>query len=266
MRKIVKMSPFTNVVGGGTATLSLPIGLTYDKIHFQCFAGNKAHVERLEVEVDGKVIQTYERGGVQINELNKYYGRILNDGAFTLYFNRPELNELSDQRMFGLGTVGVKMVTIKVKLAAVLPANFELNSTATMSEPKPMGAITKIRSFPKTFSTAGELDIDSLPMNGARIAAVHLYKAEADINKCRVLLNNVEVFEASAAVNVDILQEEFRDCTEGKYFHIDFMKEGDAAQSLITAGVHDLRIKPDIATSGQIDVLVEYIDGLQGAA
>lgn len=262
MRKTIKLPNLQNVSAGGTATLSCPVGLTYDVITLEHTGVTAAQIKDIEVRVNGKVLQEYKNGD-QVNALNTYYGRGTSAGFLELWFIRPELDTVKEQRLTALGTGDIQTLDISLEIDALATAP-AITAYAIQSEPAALGVITKIRRFPLTFSAGGEQDISNLPLNGARIAAMHL-ESSVDISKTRVLVNSVDVFEATDKVAAQIQNRYGRTADSASdYFRADFMLEGDLSQAIITQGVQDFRVKPTLAGGGQVDVLVEYLDGFNG--
>ena len=268
MRKTIRLPDFSPFTAGGTSTLAMPVGLTYDLVLLELI-GNETDeltadkILDIEVRANGKTLQEY-KSGAQINALNNYYNRGSSPGFVVLWFIRPELTELRYQRMTALGTADLQTLSLHLKLASDAPAGSKVIAHAVQSEPQPLGVITKVKSFPVTFATGGEQDISNIPRNGARIAAMHL-ESTVDVSKVRVSVNSVDVFEASDKLAAEVQNRYDRVADEDStIFRVDWMLEGDMAQALITAGVQDMRIKPTIASAGQVDVLVEYLDGFAG--
>jgi hypothetical protein len=221
-----------------------------------------AQLKDIQIRVNGRVIQEFNDAD-EIAMLNDYYKRGSTPGYVDLWFIRPELVALKDQRMTALGTMDVQTLDISIDIDGAA-ANPVIEAYAVMSEPAPLGVITKVKRFPLTFAAGGEQDISNLPMNGARIGAIHL-QSSLEISKARVVVNNVDVFEADAetAAQVQNIYQRVSDAASS-VFHIDWMLEGDLSQALITQGVQDFRIKPTLDAGGQVNALVEYLDGFNG--
>jgi hypothetical protein len=259
MRITKKLPSISNVGAGLTGTLNCPIGLTYDRITLELTNVTNAQITNIEVLVNGKVIQTYA-SGTELQQINDYYGRDNNAGYLTLYFNRPELNNLVQQRMTGLGTRDVQTLSLNFDLDGdvVSPA---VKATAILSEPQPLGLINKVKAFPMSSAVAGAIEISDIP-RGPRISAVHFFKA--DISNLEVEIDGQKVFDSTKALAEVIQKEHGRVPVTASATHFDTMLEGDNGQALVTAGSADLRFRPTLDTSGAVRVVVEYLDGLAG--
>jgi hypothetical protein len=126
--------------------------------------------------------------------------------------------------------------------------------------PQPLGVFVKVREFPFSSAVAGEVEIDKLP-RGAYYAAIHLFKA--DVSKVEVQANQVKIVDATKTV----LQREQKEATPARAplagaTHIDFLTEGDLAQSIKTGDLYDWRIKCELDTAGSVDIITETLDVL----
>ena len=261
MRVTNKLPSLTNVSAGSTAVLNLPLGLTYDFIQLEYSGVTLAQMKNIKLEVNGKIIQEFKDGN-QIVFLNTYHGRPADAAGFlTLWMIRPEMHTLQDQRLTALGTSDIKTLTLRfdIDAAATAPA---VKAHAVQSEPQPFGLCTKIKSFVSSTAVAGVQEIDNLPTNAARIGAIHLVKP--DITDVEVTIDSMVAFQASKALAENIQKKYGKVPQTASATHIDWMLEGDMGQALTTQGVQDFRIKPTHGAAGQLDILVEYLDGLAG--
>jgi hypothetical protein len=268
MRKTIKMPSMANVGAGQTATLNCPVGLTYDLISLQ-FSGMKADgttpvtvgdLKNIEVRVNGKAIQMF-KDGAELDAINQYHGRGAASGILNLWFARPELAAVRDQRLTSLGTVDVQTLSVHVDVEETL-TSIVLSAKAMQSEPQLLGAITKVKAFPASFATSGEHEIDNIPRSGAMIGCVHLFKA--DVSNVELEVNSIKVFDSSKSYAEELQTRYGKVPQTAIASHVDFMLEGDPAQSLETNNIKDMRIRPTLDTPGALRVVVEYIDGYAG--
>lgn len=269
MRKTIKLPSMANVGAGQTATLNCPVGLTYDVISI-AYSGFKADgttaitlddLQNIEVRANGKTIQQF-KDGLELDLINQYHGRGAANGILNIWFVRPEMANLGMQRLTALGTADVQTLSVHIDGEATL-ASLALTAKAVQSEAQPMGAITKIKAFPASFSVAGEVEIDNLPRSGGvMIGAIHLFKA--DISNVEIEVNSIKVFDATKAYSEELQARYAKVSQTAVATHADFMLEGDLSQSLDTRGIQDFRIRPTLDTSGAVRTVVEYIDGFAG--
>lgn len=264
MREYAILPTVSNVVAGGQFTLECPVRPTYEKLTLALTNITPAQLTDIEVRVNGKAIQTF-KNAERVNYLNAYYQRVVTAGFIDLWFSRPEMATVTEQRMTGLGTADIQTLTIvgKIDAASVGPV---IVATAIRSEPQPLGMVTKIRQFPMSSAVSGQIDIDKIPIGSTRapavIAAIHLFKA--DISKVEVQANNAKVYELTKTTAEHNQSSRKRTPQTAVATHVDFVLEGAIREALNMAGVQDFRVKPTLDTAGAYDVVVEYFDGIGG--
>lgn len=262
MRETKKMPSISNVSAGSTAVLECPRGKTYDFITFK-YAGTavtRAMLKNIQVMLNGKAVQTFKDAD-RLQDFNDYYGRSDDAGYVTIWFIRPEMTNIVQQRLTAIGTLDVQTFSVNIDIDAGAPGDLTLEATSMLSEPQPLGVITKVKNFPVSSDVVGEMEISDIPRRG-RIQALHLFKA--DLSNVIVEMDSRKVFESSKVMAEVIQGSHARTPITAKATHVDFQLEGDNAQALVMQGVQDFRVKPTFDTSGAADVVVEYLDGLEG--
>lgn len=277
-RKFSKLQSFSNVTAGDTATLELPLGLTYDKVHILHTGVTLAQLKNIRVEVNGKPIREY-KDGVELDNENQYYGYNVEAGTLDICFKREEMKTLAEARSFSLGTSSrpysdgqqmvkppaIANVTIRMDIDAAAAAP-NLTAYAILSPAAPIGFITKKKNFPKQLN-AGVTEIDNLPRpNTARIGAFHIVTA-ATIERIEVEMDSIKIFELPVDLAKKVQTDHGRFPQADRHV-VDFMMEGDLLQALPMAGVQDLRIRvyADAGTAAgtPCNVEIHYLDGLAG--
>ncbi|NIC03977.1 major capsid protein P2 [Billgrantia bachuensis] len=268
MRLTTRMPSLSNVTPGGTATLNMPIGRTYERLILSYTNLTRAQMKDIRISVDGKPVMEFA-DAEQVAALNKYYGRHDAAGQLTLWFVRPELNQLEQQRVTGLGTgardgsgkVSTLQLEVEIDGAAVGPT---IQAHAIQSDPAPLGMINKIKRFTYSSATAGQFEIDNIP-KGPRLCAIHFIKDADDVSRVEVEQNSRKVVEGGKTL-LQYLQRESGRVPQAKYLAVDFTQEGDIYQSIVTDPklIQDQRFRLTLDTAGQVTVLVEYLDGFAG--
>ena len=282
-RQFKKLPSFSNVSAGNTATLELPLGLTYDKIHINFSGLTLAQMKNLRVVVNGKAIREY-KDAQALQDENKYYGRNVSATVVDLCFNRDEMKTLPEARSFGLGTSSapypvknadgsVQMVTppaisnvtisMEIDGAAASPS---LTAYAILSNPAPIGFITKVKNYPFIIG-AGVTEYDRIVRpETARIAAIHLVTA-ATIEKVELEMDSIVMSDMPKTI-IEKIQVDNKRAPQAGRTALDFVLEGDMLQALPMKGVQDLRARvyaADGTASGTpATLVVEYFDGLAG--
>ncbi len=255
---INKLPSLGNVVGGSTATLDCPVGMTYDAIKFAYSGVTDAQMTDIELLINGRPVMQY-KDAVELKALNDYYGRPDAAGEMTMHFRRPELIEA--QRAFpGLGTADIDTLQIRIKIDAAA-ASPVISASAQLSPAQPLGVFVKVRYLNANYATAGKQEMPNIP-RGGRVLAMHLFKA--DVDNVEVEVNNRRVMEGDKATFESYQKGAGRKPQSAKATHIDWSLYGDLGRALVTDGVQDFRIRPTIATSGSIRTVIEYVDGFEG--
>jgi hypothetical protein len=266
-RKTILLPSLSRVVAGSKATLELPVGPTYRRIIFTASgtALDAAHIERIDVLIDGKQAQTF-KNLQRLIDINGYYKRATDTvGQFALHFYRAELMSEEYRRSPGIGTLDVQTFHVEIQLAAGAPNDIAITAHAEI-DPKPqkLGVFYKVREFPFSSAVAGEVEIDRLP-RGAWYSVLHLFKA--DISRIVVEGNQTKIIDATKAI-LERTQKEAspnpRAPVTAKATHIDMLTEGDLAQSIRTEKLQDFRIRMTLDTAGAVDVIAETLDTLRG--
>lgn len=259
MRLTKTLPSLANVGAGLTATLNCPVGNTYDRIDIEYSGATLAQLKDIEVVINGKVVMTF-KDGATVKALNDYYGRPETVGFLTLWFARPEMATLEQQRLTSLGTMDVATLDVNIDIAAAATSPV-IKAHAVQSEPAPLGAFVKVREFQFDASMSGTMEVSTLP-RGPRILAAHLFKS--DVDDLEVEIDSQKVFDASKSL-AEALQKSYgRVPQTGVATHFDTALEGDLAQSLVTAKAQDMRFRADLGSAGALRFTVEYLDGFAG--
>lgn len=211
MRKLVKLPSFSQFNAGATSTLNLPLNITYDAILLKYRTGVPADIERLEVKVNGNTIQEFVDGAADVDQLNTYYNRQQTSGETVLWFARPEMKTLAEQRVTSLGLMStnetpITSATINIDLrSAGLTAGFDVEAWAIQSEPKPIGVITKIKNHQINMG-AGESDHQLITGN-ALMMAIHMKKPTADITHVRLKADTVDLYDYITTADLKAIQD-----------------------------------------------------------
>ncbi|MCL1038033.1 major capsid protein P2 [Shewanella submarina] len=279
-RNFVKLPSWSNVAAGNTATLELPLGRTYDKIHIRYSGLSLAQMKHIRVNINGRAIEEFKHGQ-SLQDENKYYLRNVAANVLDIHFKRDEMKTLGEARAFGLGTSSqpypdpgtgemvnppvIANVTLEIDIdeAAVNPT---LEAYAIQSNPAPIGFITKVKNFPVALNP-GINEVDNIPRpNTARIGSLHIL-TEQTIEKIEVELDSAKIYELPTSLAEKIQVDHGRSPQANRYT-VDFCLEGDMLQALPMIGSQDFRVRlfaaDDTPVSSSATVVVHYFDGLAG--
>lgn len=263
MKTYEQLPTIANVAANNSVTIQMPVGNVYERVFLAYSGVTLAQLKNIKLKLNTKMVSEW-KDGTFVELIDDYYSREKATGYLVFNFTRPELHELKQRNFFGLDTSasqGITLASIEIDIdagatAPVLKAYAE-KSSAVQGVPN---YLTKIRRFPLPVSTAGEFDIDNIPRPiGASIAAIHLVKS--DITKANLIVDNVNWHDIPNAVAASIQGTYGRTPDTGAAAVIDMILDGDIQQAQpLTANIKDMRIRAEAATTGQVEVLVEYVD------
>ncbi len=255
-----KMPSFEGVAAGQTATCRLPIGLTYNQLVLAYSGVTLAQMDEMRLIANGKTIQRWV-GGSKLDAVNQFDGRNAASGVLTLDLERYGLRTRAGSELTAIGT-GIKSkngptittlsLEIDINAAAVAPV---LSAKAVQSEPREAGILKHVRTFGYDPAAAGEFEISDLPRLGMINRIIF---ASANINSVRLQRDGYTAFERDTAENEAIQADGVRVPQTG-YWVVDWSEAGNGQDALAVAGVKDLRFTLDMAASGHVDAIVEYL-------
>lgn len=255
-----KMPSFEGVTTGSTATLRMPIGRTYEQLIIEMGVAVTADIDEIRIVANGQVIHRYS--GAELDIMNGFEKRTASGDAILIVdFNRHGLRTRAGEEFtkIGTGLDGiVSTLSCEVDLAAGIVGTPTLTARAVQSAPSALGAILKLRKFQYTAGAAGDFEISDLP-KGDLINKI--YFAKAGINTVKIERDNFVVFERPAATNTRI-QTDGERTPQTNYYVYDPTEAGNGAEGMVTQNVKDLRFILDLAASGGLTVIVEYVGGL----
>lgn len=277
-RVTVKMPSGEGVAAGSTATFRLPIGRTYEEllISYSGTTFNLTHMSEIRVMGNGKPLLRYATAGGKtgaevLDLLNQFDGMAAASGVLVLPFKRMGLRTRQGEELTGIGTgmtpaesrasgsdgneLSTLYVEIDIAAGAVGPV---LSMKAIQSAKKPLGLLKKVRHFVYNAGAAGDFEIADLP-KGDLINRVVFHNA--NITNIKLERNNVTDFDRSTAENELVQTNGERTPQTGLAIH-DPTEAGFGAESIVTAGVSDLRYTLTLSSGGAVPVTVEYLGPL----
>lgn len=262
MRNIAPLNKITGVAAGGTVSLTMPVNLTYDKVHLEYTGVTAAQIKNIKIELNGRTLTEYATLQDLINE-NTYYNREVTAGFATLHFVRSEVKsskapQLVEQRFFGLGTAGLSLCQIKFDIDAAAAAPV-INAYAEKSAASAPGWLFKRRSFRFNFME-GINEVENIPRpRGAYIALIEIKKA--GIKSAEFLVNNTKWREHIPKPLHDAILKQNERTPVTDTHAIDLMLDGDVFGALmLDPEINDMRLRIDSTSGGQAEVVVHYFD------
>ena len=277
MPRTFRAMPTFNGVGvSQTATLDLPIGLTYHNLLLDLSGGTFApsNIDEIRVKANGRTIYTVD--GLDLDVINKFDGRVGSVIALFLDFERYGLKTRAATEITAIGTgaprntnaqsplynptpLGTLQLEVDIDGSAVTPA---LTAFAHQSAARPLGLIRHRRRFIYSPSGSGDFEISNLP-RGLLIDKVYMKSAGDLIVSVKVDRDNFRIFDRTAAQN-NLVQSDGVRVPQSSWFVYDPTEEGNGAESLVTKNVNDLRFIVNVSGADTVTLYVDYIGGFAG--
>lgn len=266
--KTTRLMPgWEGVVAGQTATLRLPIGLTYHQLWTSFTGMTLAQMDEIRLVANGQVVQRYASGTL-LDSYNQFEGRSAAVGAASIFcidLDRFGLRTRAGEEFTAMGTgksddpTPITTLSLEIDINAGAGAS-TLSTRAVQSVPRAAGLIKKIRSF--TYNPAGAIDfeISDLP-KGDLINQIFIDFSAGNLSRLIVERDNFRVFDRIDTLNERIQTDGIR-VPQANQFVYDPTEGGNGAESLVTAGVNDLRFTLVHSAAATDTISVVYIGGL----
>lgn len=273
MKSFEKLPTIPNVAAGNTITIKLPINALYEKVMLRLTDVTAAQLTNIKLEANSRTISEWPNGQYVL-DIDSHYDRYKKAGWLVFNLTRPELDISEKRRFFGLDTSsgqGIQSAQFIMDIAADAGANCKIEAFAEKSQPVAgvPNWLTKVRRYQAPVTSIGQFEIDNIPRpKGSSIAAIHLFFPDgadgdslAEITKAELLVNNVNWHSADAQAAHAIQELYGRTPTTDKSTVIDLILDGDVSHALpINQTVQDLRLRCEAASTGNVIIMVEYID------
>lgn len=256
--QIVKNLPFFNVVATGVASLSLPLGMTFERIILELggTAFTKAMITDLKAKINGKVI--WQTTGPKLDALNLYRGLATDATHLVLDFTEIFARDEVGQSLGAIGTAeGVGNFTLEVTITGATAPTLE--SWSVLSGPKKLGVINKLLSYNVNLGAAGKFPVQ-LPygsQGGSIIKRVGFFNA--NMTELEVKKNGLVIFDAKKAIN-EYWQKENKKTPQAGLFVADFVVDNNQSGMLVTADARSMEWNVTVSAADVITVQVEYLD------
>lgn len=268
MTRILKKMPTPQGIGAGqTASVNLPLGLTYERFYFRANVdgtprdlpasefGNYVTEVRLIVDGDAKITIA----GADLYKLNGFYGLAMVAGSMPLALSRPWMRTINGEDQTGYGTGGgMGSFTLELDLAAGKTFN-SVNVYAEQSAGRRFGPHLRIQRFSHTQGVTGEGEIADIPRGPYAMLALHI--GTAAIAGVEVHADQRKVHDSDEVIR-DQRHKVVGRTPQANMTHIDFLTENRLAEALPMA-LQDFRLKLDFTGTGNHWI---YAESLQGAA
>lgn len=266
--KTTRLMPgWEGVVAGQTATLRLPIGLTYHQLWTTFTGVTLAQMNEVRLVANGQVVQRFGSGTL-LDSYAQFEGRSSAVGAVSIIcidLDRFGMRTRAGEEFTALGTglpsdpTPVTTLSLEIDIDAAAAAT-TLVTRAVQSVPRALGLIKKIRTF--TYNPAGAIDFEiaDLP-KGDLINQIYIDFSAGNLSRLTIERDNFRVFDRGDDLNERIQTDGIRVPQASQYVY-DPTENGNGSESLVTEGVNDLRFTLTHSAAATDTIAVVYIGGI----
>ncbi|AMC34238.1 major capsid protein P2 [Janthinobacterium sp. B9-8] len=254
-----KELPFFNVIAGSTATLTLPNGMTYERLMLQMGGTtfNKTHITDIRMRVNGKVI--HQCNAADLESINAYSGLATDSKFITIDFTELFARDQVGQSIGALGTVnGVSQAVVEVDIAGTAVAP-QLTCWSIISGPRQLTVCNKMLKYNFNIAAAGKWPL-ALPygnQGGSIIKRIYIKSNTA--NGLEIKKNGTVIHESVKEVN-EFWQKENKKTPQAGYYIFDPIVDNNQTDMLSTSDCVSFEVNPTFSGPETITVYVEYID------
>ncbi|WP_029790679.1 major capsid protein P2 [Vibrio harveyi] len=255
-----KLNSFTGADYGEKATLTIPIGPTYEEFFLETNL-SAAQLKRVTISLNADEIIVLD--GELIKKLEAYKGLASTDGFFTIPLSDITAKTKNGVRYTGLVTESGDNITLEVEIAPTSQSSapkVQLQAWATVSARQLARVVVpKIKKQTmQASSTENEfLDLVSGPLQLVR----RMHFLNGDIHTLQIHRDFVKVYDSSRALE-EMRAKRNRRFWQADCFHFDPIMRGFYIDELF-ATAHQSELKFTVKTSkpqGSIPIIVESVE------
>lgn len=261
----VKRMPTPQGIGAGqTASISLPLGLTYTRLMIRAKAQvGSSQVDLLPLSwstVFGE-IRLMVNGDAQITidagdlvKLNQFYGKTPIAGTLPLFLSRPWMRTIGGEDQTGYGTVGMDTFSIEIDIKA--GANLSLLEVyAVQSAATVYGPHLRIQRYTRNQGVTGPAEIADIVRGPYAMLALHVNTdkigvVEVHTDGRKIIETDKQIREAHGDIAGRTAQPAMT--------HIDFLSENRLQEALPMA-LQDFRLKLEFTATGNFSIYAESL-------
>lgn len=256
---LIKNLPFTNVVANGVATVSLPVGMSYNRIFLQLGGTfTKSMITDIKVRLNGKVI--FQNTGSRLDLVNTYRKRGVSASFLVLDFVEPGAKDMAEQYIGNLNTAqGVSSLTMEVTIAGATSPT--LDSWAEVGPPAPLGVIAKQVLFTTSFGGSGKFPFKLIDVanRGAIVKRVH-FAHGGNVTALEVKKNGIVIHDnVTTAVN-SFYQLDYGKTAQSNLYTYDPCVDDNYTNAIKTQDMVSLEFNLTTSAADTVTAVVEVLD------
>lgn len=257
---IIKNLPFTNVVASGVASVSLPVGMSYNRILLQLGGTSftKSMITDIKVRLNGKVI--VNNTGTRMSLINDYRKRANGATFLMIDFCEPDAKAMAEQFIGNINTAqGVSSLTLEITIAGATAPT--LDSWSELGPPAPLGVLAKQIIFTNSFSGAAKygFKIIDVANRGAILKRVH-FNHTGNVTNLEVKKNGIVIFDNVPTATNSFWQLDYNKVTQTNLYTFDPCLDNNYTNAIKTQDMVSLEFNVTTSAADTITAVVEALD------
>ncbi|MFD1385154.1 major capsid protein P2 [Rhodanobacter aciditrophus] len=255
MLQVVKpLNSFNGVGFNSKASMSLPVGPTYNEIHLVTSL-KAAQIRQVSVVLNGDTI--IQVSGDDLVMMEDYKGHFVDEGTFVIPFTNPTAKNQNGANFGGLVTLAGENITLEVEIGAGSGAlTLDAYAFQTPAQARRVW-VPRIRTHVMPANAAGWNDFTTFPANAATSIRRAYFKA--GINRLKVERDNLILFDAKDSLQRFQQKRIGRFPQEGVFTFDPTMYGFEQADVLNTGYSSEFVFRVEVNEAKPIPVLVESI-------
>lgn len=259
---LVKNLPFTNVVASGLATVSLPIGMSYNKI-ILVLGGTtftKSMITTLKVRLNGKVI--LETTGPRLDAQNQYRGLTPQANFLTIDFTEPRAKTMASQYIGNINTAaGVSSLTVEVTIAGATAPT--LDSYSELGPPANLGIIAKQIPFNFTFAASGKFPAKLIDVsNKGGVVKRVTFNHGGNVTAVEVKKNGIVIWDNVLTAVASFWAGEYQKAFQTNAYVWDPCADNNYTNAVTTQDMVSMEFNPTLSAADSVTAVLEILDVL----
>lgn len=255
-----------NAVAGQRCLISPAVGRTWLDIHIEHGGLTLAQMTNIKLLLVSplKTITLQEfKNGVELDNLNKRYGRYTEAGTLSFYFRKPEMENEAQSMATALGTGGLQAIRVEFDIAAATTPNIKAWGRKTVNRNIAASVLPYISAHNVGGQAEGDNHYDSIEKRD-RIIGIHVLNADVEALQLKI--------DDAIAYDLNRARGEFDESVGGRVPYadnygmcIDFTTAGVLDESLVMQSegyqAQQMRLTSTLGSgySGTTRFLVEYL-------
>lgn len=239
--RCIRMPSIQNLQANARASISLPLGVTYEKLYFDLGTTGlaKSSVTNIVLKLNNKEFQRWA-SAADLDVLNAYKGNAIN--ARFLVFDFTE--RLARQEVgMKLGTIaacqeaGVQSFTVEFDVGSwTVTGGISPSLWADVEAPSSNRVIQRVQYQQKTYAAAAQ-DTFYIPFGAQGYQAKRLLMKHTNLTSVKIRRDGVDVFEDLPVALSNFREQDFGRTPQSGFQIVDFMPDTLNSNALNTAFV-----------------------------